>query len=99
MLIDFRRSALRIIQDASAFHHRLGQMMGLRWGHSLEENRHRPRAYLKIGDLTVRKSGDELANFVVREFLTFAFLFNESRNVHFRHTSWARDLARRAKEV
>ena len=90
MLVDLRGSAGRIIQDASAFHHRLGEMMGLRRRHSLEENRHRPGAHLIVGDFAARKSGDEVRDFLRGQFAAFAFFFDECRNVHGKNSGCAR---------
>ena len=56
--------------------------MCFRCRHSPEENSHSPRAYLMIRNLPRGKSGNQMVNFLMREFLPFAFLFDESWDVH-----------------
>ena len=90
-LSTLRRSALWILQDAPAFHHRLREMMGFRRRHPSEKDRHRPRAHLIIGDLVLGESRDEVRDFLGSQFAAFAFLFDECRDVHGKDSDRARN--------
>src|SRR3954466_13133725 len=82
-----RRRVRRILQDASAFRHRHGEVLGFRWRHALEKDRHRPGAHLVIRDFAHGKTGNEIGNFLLGQFLTFAFSFDETRDVHVKELS------------
>ena len=77
MFVHLRGSAGWIIQDASTFHHRLGEMMDLRQRHPAKKNRHRPGAHLVIRDLAVGESRDEIVDFLGAQLLAFAFFLDE----------------------
>ena len=87
VFVDLRRRTLRIFEDAPAFHHRGGQMLGLHRGHAAEKHRHCPRAHLVVGDFAQGKAFDQELDFFLREFLAFALFFNERGDVHERFHS------------
>jgi hypothetical protein len=82
MLVDFRGRAFRIPENSAALHHGGGEMLGFRGRHPSKEDRHRPGAHLIIGNLAGREPRDQVADFLGRQFLTFAFFFDESGDVH-----------------
>ena len=61
-------------KHATAVHHSVGGMLRLGCGHSAEENRHRPRAHLVIGNLAARKCLDQPLDFRAGQHLPVALL-------------------------
>ena len=82
MFVDFRRRILRILEHATAVHHRFGQMLRLGHGHAAKEHGHGPGAHLVIGNLLARKCVDQILDLGRTQLLAVTFFFDERRDVH-----------------